>query len=80
MEMNTLRVHSYGVVPEDDRRVTIAPANVIALAGETDDIQVQGRSLRNISVLFVDGGSMDLVVDHADLELLENTIGAYSFG
>jgi len=80
MEMQTLRVHSYGDVAEDDRRVTIAPNNVVALAASTDDVQVQGRSLRAISVLFVDGGAMDLVVDHADLQLLEDTIGAYSFG
>jgi hypothetical protein len=80
MEMQTLRVHSYGETPEDDRRVTIAPNNVVALAASTDDVQVQGRSLRAISVLFVDGGAMDLVVDHADLQLLEDTIGAYSFG
>ena len=80
MEMQTLRVHSYGETAEDDRRVTIAPNNVVALAASTEDTQVQGRTLRGVSVLFIDGGSMDLVVDHADLQLLETTIGAFSFG
>ena len=36
MEMQTLRVHSYGETPEDDRRVTIAPNNVVANPGKPD--------------------------------------------
>ena len=78
-EMSTLRVAHYGETPEEDRRITLAPANICAIAAETEDVQVQGRTLRNVSVLFIDGGSMALTVDHSDLELLENTVGAYCF-
>ena len=79
MEMHTLRVYHYGATPEEDRRITLSPANVAMLASETEDVQVQGRTVRNISVLFVDGGSVGVTVAHDDLELLEATIGAYCF-
>lgn len=80
MEMEVLRVHHYGAKTEDDRRVTISPGMVTAISAGVDDEMINGRSLRRISVSLVDGGSLDLSVNHADLSLLERAIGSFCMG
>jgi hypothetical protein len=77
MDLQTLRIHHYGEVEADDRRITVAPINVVALSAKTEDNTVQGRSVREIAVIFLDGGQIVVNVNHADLELLEGTIGAF---
>lgn len=78
-EVQVLRVHHFDEDEKEDRRVTIAPMNVLALVAKEEDTVVRGRTLREVSVMFLDGGSVALCVNHSDLELLETTIGAYSF-
>lgn len=80
MEMYKLTVHNYAEKPEDERRITLSPQLITVVAAMIDDVQVNGRSLRQTSVLFVDGGSVDLLLNHADLETLETAIGSYGFG
>ena len=78
--MQVLRVHHYGETAEEDRRITIAPAQVSVIAAEVDDVQLQGRSVRKTTILMSDGASIDVNVNHADLDLLETTVGAFYIG
>jgi hypothetical protein len=78
-EVQVLRVHHIDADEKEDRRVTIAPMNVAALVAHEEDTIVRGRSVREISIMFLDGGNISIAVNHSDLELLETTIGAYSF-
>ncbi len=80
MEFQKLVVYHYGETSEDDRRVTISPMQVNLIAFETEDTIVNGRSLRRASVLFSDGSSCDLAVNHQDMSTLEEAVGAYCLG
>ena len=80
MEFQKLTVHHYADLEEEDRRITISPMNVALVAAETEDMTVRGRSLRHVTVLFTDGGSTDLSINHSDLELLEGAIGSFCLG
>lgn len=77
MNFKVLTVNHYGDVESDNRRITISPNNAHALATDMTDITVQGRELRHTVVLLMDGGSLDLVVNHADLAMMEEAIGAF---
>lgn len=80
MEFQILRVHHYGEKPEEDRRITISPSMVTTVAASVEDVVLNGRSLRNVSVLYDSGGSIDITINHADLELLESAIGSFCLG
>ena len=77
MEMQRLTVHCYAEDAKEERRVTLSPMNVTLIAAEIDDVVVNNRSVRKVSVLFTDGGSVDLIVNHSDLSLLESAIGSF---
>jgi len=80
MEFYKLTVHNYAEKPEEERRITLSPANIVLVAAAVEDITVNGRSLRNVTVLFVDGGSADLLINHQDLQTLESAVGSYCLG
>jgi hypothetical protein len=80
MEMEILRVHHYGEKTEDDRRITLSPGMITSVAAAVEDESINGRSLRRVAVLFADGGSLELSVNHADLSLLERAIGSFCMG
>jgi hypothetical protein len=77
IQMKRLTVHHYGETTEEDKRITISPANIFALAADVEDVVVNGRTLRNVVVLGIDGGSIPLTVNHADLSILEEATGSY---
>lgn len=80
MHLQILRVQHYGETPADDRRVTIQVANIDAVVAMNEDIEINGRALRNVTVLYTSGRSIDVTVNHADLELLESATGSFCLG
>jgi hypothetical protein len=80
LEMQKLTIRHYSEDPKEERRITLAPHNITVVAAEIEDVTINGASRRVVSVLFMDGGSLDLVVDHQDLQLLETAIGSFCFG
>jgi hypothetical protein len=80
MELQKLTVRNYDELPENEKRITLSPDKINLVAAGIEDIKINGRALRQVTVLFLDGGSVDLVVDHADLELLEGAIGSFCLG
>lgn len=77
MEKYKLTVHHYSENPEEERRVTLSPGQISFVAIGVEDITVGSRSLRSVTVMFMDGGSVDLVVNHSDMEMLESAVGTY---
>ncbi len=80
MQYQKLTVYHYADKPEEERRITISPNLVTVVAAGVSDITINGRSLRNVTILFTDGGSIDVNINHLDLETLESAIGTYSMG
>jgi hypothetical protein len=78
LELQKLTVHHYGETSVEDRRITLSPMNIMGMAAEVEDVTVNGRSVRNVSVLFLEGGSIGLCVNHSDLSLLESAIGTFA--
>jgi Mg2+/citrate symporter len=77
MEFQKLTVKHYAENATDERRITLSPANIIVVAAAMEDIVLGGRSLRPVQVLFAQGESIDLLINHADLELLEAATGSF---
>ena len=80
MEFQKLTVQNYSDDPQQRRRITLSPPNITVIAAALEDVTVEGRSARNVTVLFIDGGSIDLCVNHSDLSMLEEAIGSYCLG
>ena len=80
MNIQRLTLRHYGATEAEDRRITLSPMNILAAVAKIDDIQLNGRSLREISVLMVDQANIDLIVNHADLQLLEDAVGSFCLG
>jgi len=77
MEMQILTVHHYDENLEEERRITLSTQNITVVAAHVNDITIRGRSLRRVTVLLADSANVDLVLNHADLELLEKAVGAF---
>ena len=77
MNLQTLTLHCYAENPSEERRMTLTPYKIDFVSAAVDDIVVNGRSLRQVSVIFDEGLSCDLIINHADLEKLEAAVGAY---
>jgi len=80
MEFQKLTVYCYNEDPKEDRRITLSPINITIIAAHVEDEVINGRSLRRVAILFVDGGSVEMLVNHSDLELLEGAIGSFCLG
>lgn len=79
MEMQKLTVYHYAEVSEEDRRITLSPSKINVIAANPKDVLLNGRSLVQITVLFDDGGSIDLTINHSDLEMVEGAVGSFCF-
>lgn len=77
MEFQKLTVYHYAEDSKEERRITFSPQKINLVAAEPEDTIINGRSLRNVSLLFDDGASVDVTINHADLEMLEMAIGAF---
>lgn len=80
MEMQVLRVDHHSEDPTEEKRITLSPSNIVLVAASMEDTTVKGRSLRAVTVLFADGASIDLCVDHSDLLKIESAVGGYFLG
>lgn len=79
MELQKLTVHNYSENKDEERRITLSPDKITVVAAGVEDVLLNGRSLRTATILFLDGGSIDLLINHADLEMIEGAIGSYCF-
>lgn len=79
MNMQKLTVFHYGETTEEDRRITLSLMNITVVAAATEDTTVNGRSLRSVAVLFTDGSSVDLLINHEDMMTIETAVGSYCF-
>lgn len=77
MIIQVLRVSHYGETPKEDRRITISPHEITAMAVNTEVVETQGRKLLSVSVMMKEGPDFDLVISHSDVEKLEAAIGSY---
>ena len=75
--MRVLTVTSFGETAQEDLRVTLSPMNIKMTAAK--DGEVQGRPIKMVAVLFMDGESVELNLNEYDLLQVENVIGAYGF-
>lgn len=80
MEFQRLTVLNYSDDPTEEKRITIGPGHVTLIAADTEDVVIKGRNLRRVTLMFTDGGSVDLTINHADLDKLEAAIGSYYHG
>lgn len=77
MIVSILRFDHYGEKADENKRMTLSPSNICGLAAGIEDVIIQGRSLRRVAVLLVDGGQLEVTVNHSDLELLERAVGSF---
>ena len=81
MELQRLTVINYAeTADEKDKRITLSPSQITLIAADVNDVKLNGRELRHVTVLFLDGASVDLLINNSDLNDLEGAVGSYFLG
>ncbi len=75
--MRVLTLSHFGEKPEDDLQVTLSAMNIKMTAAK--DAQVQGRPVKNVTILFMDSDPIELNLSAFDLLQLETIVGSYGF-
>ena len=75
--MRVLTLQHYGETPEDDLQVTLSPATIKMVASK--DVQIQGRLVKEVTILFIDSDPVELNLSPIDLLSLQSVVGAYGF-
>lgn len=81
MSESVLTLSNYGV-QEDGKvikaRVTLAPHMIqVVIAGEETQFVMEGREIKKVNVLLLDGNNIELLISEVDLISLERAIGTY---
>jgi hypothetical protein len=77
-DMRVLNLQHYGETPEEDLEVTLSPMTIKMVAAK--NVTVQGREVKETTILFLDSEPVTLNLNSIDLLSLQSVIGAYSFG
>lgn len=75
--LRVLTVQNFGDTEAENGRVTLAPM-AIKMVASFDDTK-QGRSLKRLHVLFLEGDNVELYVSEMDALTIEQAIGTYGF-
>jgi hypothetical protein len=74
-DIRVLTFTHFGESEAENARMTLSPMNVKLLAA-FDDMR-QGRPVKRVSVLFVEGDSVEIFVSEMDLLTIEQAVGMY---
>lgn len=81
MSESVLTVSNYGIEEGGKfikARVTLAPHMIqVVIAGEETQTVVEGRELKRVNILLVDGNNIELLISEVDLISIERAIGTY---
>lgn len=74
-DIRVLTVMHLGETEEENARITFSPMNVKMLAA-LDDTR-QGRPVKKVSVLFIEGDNTEIFISEIDLLTFERAVGMY---
>lgn len=74
-DIRVLTFTHFGETEAENARMTLSPMNVKLLAA-FDDTR-QGRPVKRVSVLFLEGDSVEVFVSEMDLLQIEQAVGMY---
>lgn len=74
-----LKVTHYGDSPEENKEVTISPVVVKMVFADVAPSFKQNRSVKNISLLLMEGDTVELCISESELYTLEEVVGLYDF-
>lgn len=74
-----LKVTNYGAEESENTEVTISPGVIKVVSASTVPVMIQGRALKSVTVLMMDGDELVLVLSDPDLYKLEECVGFYDF-
>ena len=79
IDMRVLTITSFGETPELNARVTLAAMNIKMVSAV--DGEMQGRSVKMTTILFLDDphGKVELALSEFDLLQIESVVGSYGF-
>jgi hypothetical protein len=76
-DMRVLTLKHFGETSEDDLEVTLAALSIKMVAAK--DTVIQGRQVKQTTILFLDSEPVELNLSAFDLMALTNVVGAYGF-
>ena len=77
MNMRVLTLQHYGETPADNLQVTLCAMSIKMVAAR--DAEIQGRPVKETTILFMDSDPVELNISSLDLMSLEAVVGSYSF-
>jgi hypothetical protein len=75
--MRVLTLQHFGETASDNLQVTLAPMSIKMVAAR--DAEVQGRSVKETTILFLDSEPIELNLSPIDLMQVESVVGSYGF-
>lgn len=79
MAARTLKVTHYGEVEAENKEVTVSPMVIKAVFADLFPHEKQGRQVKNVSLLLMEGDTIELVLNERDIFTLEDVVGGYDF-
>jgi hypothetical protein len=79
MAARILKVTHYGETESENKEVTISPMVIKAIFADVLPHNRQDRLVKNVSLLLVEGDTMELIISELDLYTLEDVVGGYDF-
>lgn len=77
--MAILKVTSYGEVLDDNKEVTLSPGMIKAIFADVVSSVTQGKVVKNVSLLMIEGDTIEIVIGESDLYKLEEVVGGYDW-
>jgi len=75
--LRVLTLSHYGETPADDLQVTLSALCIKAVVAK--DTEVQGRPVKQVTVLFMDSEPLELNLNEIDTLQLQSVVGSYGF-
>jgi hypothetical protein len=79
MAARILKVTNYGETEAENKEVTISPMVIKAVMADVVAHEKQGRAVKNVALLLIEGDTMELVISDRDLYTLEEVVGSYDW-
>lgn len=77
--MRILKVTSYDEEETGNKEVTLSPGMIKAVIADPVAHIRQGKAVKAVSLLLVEGDALEIVVSQRDLDTLEEVVGSYDW-
>lgn len=77
--MRILKVTSYDEAEEGSKEITLSPGMIKAIIADPVAHVRQGKAVKSVTLLLVEGDALEMAIGQRDLDTLEEVVGSYDW-